>query len=168
MRGKVSPLYYRSRPIWDHPRPCGEKTRSLLYYGRIRGSPPPMRGKDRRGRKTRLRTWITPAHAGKSKYRSSKSGGVPDHPRPCGEKCTAHHLAHKVYGSPPPMRGKVLHISACIVLRWITPAHAGKSIVIPRHIGFVWDHPRPCGEKQAFSFLKVRDFGSPPPMRGKV
>ena len=49
----------------------------------------------------------------------------------------------------------------------ITPAHAGKSIVLPRLLIFGEDHPRPCGEKKLDQSELVYKAGSPPPMRGK-
>ena len=49
-----------------------------------------------------------------------------DHPRLCGEKGITNSLLNNVPGSPPPMRGKVLLISAFTPLVRITPAYAGK------------------------------------------
>ncbi len=66
------------------------------------------------------------------------------------------------------MRGKA---GACKVLRCdyrITPACAGKSLVIKGQRLMMWDHPRVCGEK--YSNLTDEEYseGSPPRVRGKV
>ena len=50
----------------------------------------------------------------------------------------------------------------------ITPACAGKSTSALLFLSCSWDHPRMCGEKLAFSAVRVREMGSPPRMRGKV
>ena len=49
----------------DHPRLCGEKVKILQFLLKVRGSPPPMRGKvfDQIDQKQLSR--ITPAYAGK-------------------------------------------------------------------------------------------------------
>ena len=90
----------------DHPRPCGEKHLSGYIWRHQNGSPPPMRGKARRIAANARAVRITPAHAGKSIWRSSSDDDL--------------------IGSPPPMRGKAYPDTAW---RWrpgITPAHAGK------------------------------------------
>ena len=50
----------------DHPRLCGEKVKTNGKSATEKGSPPPMRGKVRRFRKTGKVSGITPAYAGKS------------------------------------------------------------------------------------------------------
>ena len=93
--------------LWqDHPRPCGEKKRTMGYTQAKQGSPPPMRGKDPltssylllaritpahagkslRSNVTLCPTGITPAHAGKSHIADKYVYEHWDHPRPCGEK----------------------------------------------------------------------------------
>ena len=54
------------------------------------------------------------------------------------------------------------------MLRWITPAWAGKSITLP--FQFIWqkDHPRVGGEKFTRSYALAFQLGSPPRGRGKV
>ena len=66
------------------------------------------------------------------------------------------------------MRGKA-HVFL-VVLRHIriTPAYAGKSIIIYHRKYGVLDHPRLCGEKFVGEMLRKIVEGSPPPMRGKV
>ena len=52
---------------------------------------------------------ITPAHAGKRMNGSLKAKVVWDHPRACGEKVLLVFEGDAPVGSPPHMRGKVLH-----------------------------------------------------------
>ena len=72
-----------------------------------------------------------------------------------------------MWGSPPPMRGKVTGKEVWKNGVRITPAYAGKSDVIAATFGTIQDHPRLCGEK--FDMMKAtgKVKGSPPPMRGK-
>ena len=91
-----------------------------------------------------------------------------DHPRICGEKGFIGLEVGLYPGSPPHMRGKA-GINPTIGARpRITPAYAGKSLLIaivfapfngitPAYAGkrywrrcscsALWDHPRICGEK---------------------
>ena len=52
----------------DHPRLCGEKNIGRLKRRMRQGSPPPMRGKDRRWKLQQNLRRITPAYAGKSLF----------------------------------------------------------------------------------------------------
>ena len=49
----------------DHPRLCGEKAKMLHPIGHFRGSPPPMRGKEKSLVRPYSENRITPAYAGK-------------------------------------------------------------------------------------------------------
>ena len=85
-----------------------------------------MRGKVRRCRFSSMPDRITPAYAGKR-----CNGTVPqcvgwDHPRLCGEKIKTFLQSRGAWGSPPPMRGKVLTLVFPAVPSRITPAYAGK------------------------------------------
>ena len=75
-----------SSPWADHPRPCGEKFWRFRWPSWKKGSPPPMRGKVPPRLSIPNRTWITPAHAGKSGTKTLLYPCMGDHPRPCGEK----------------------------------------------------------------------------------
>ena len=90
----ITPAYAGKSPletgccivVGDHPRVCGERSRSAGTAGRITGSPPRMRGKV-------VRLWaawplcgITPAYAGKSHFGAVLVVPGEDHPRVCGEK----------------------------------------------------------------------------------
>ena len=112
--------------------------------------------------------WITPACAGKSKFRMQTSAEARDHPRVCGEKICVKLSLKSLFGSPPRMRGKVSrYLWPGLPVR-ITPACAGKRYrysarTIPRR-----DHPRVCGEKIASWTVCKVSMGSPPRMRGKA
>ena len=95
------------KPLWDHPRVCGEKflkqVESLSYLG----LPPRMRGKVHLTAYFFIIWGITPACAGKSCRRSVCSLRSRDHPRVCGEKQTDSYSWAFLRGSPPRVRGKV-------------------------------------------------------------
>ena len=145
--GKSSIVSPSSAVDWDHPRLCGEKQGDVACWKMDTGSPPPMRGKDFCSTDFPAIIRITPAYAGKSRAFIKQIQNVWDHPRLCGEKplSTGHPALHT--GSPPPMRGKVqLTMLALCAIR-ITPAYAGKRILVIMYKKRYKDHPRLCGEK---------------------
>ena len=73
----------------DHPRVCGEKTGLSSRISPCGGSPPRVRGKVATLTFFRLFSGITPACAGKSKFKNIFFHGCKDHPRVCGEKLGA-------------------------------------------------------------------------------
>ena len=83
--GKTRSGRRRERCRTDHPRACGENIPlSAPRFSRY-GSPPRMRGKQRHHGKPSQGSRITPAHAGKTKYRIHVIALSADHPRACGE-----------------------------------------------------------------------------------
>ena len=165
--GKRKPTLPAERQTRDHPRACGEKKRSQSQPGRLRGSPPRMRGKAALGYLRCALPRITPAHAGKRQSASYPQQRPRDHPRACGEKLVQLKLRAAIQGSPPRMRGKVLSPRSKACCGGITPAHAGKSgkKIKPGPDGR--DHPRACGEKPCDDVIVDAKLGSPPRMRGK-
>ena len=152
----------------DHPRACGEKTGLICRLAGITGSPPRMRGKAGVKRHRKVRTGITPAHAGKRLCDRAAPGGHWDHPRACGEKGSGDHWRNRHWGSPPRMRGKEVASNQYGGQSGITPAHAGKRLLRSTRLKCNRDHPRACGEK-TFQHPRWRfHSGSPPRMRGKV
>ena len=148
-----------------------------------------MRGKARLSGSCRTRARITPAYAGKSEhsnrngillrgspppmrgkaeFKNAAAGMEEDHPRLCGEKGNSKGLRGARWGSPPPMRGKAYSWCAEDRSSRITPAYAGKSILLYLPVYDVEDHPRLCGEKFDERMNQRIFIGSPPPMRGKV
>ena len=136
----------------DHPRLCGEKLPRLWCCIHQKGSPPPMRGKVSRCRRSFCISRITPAYAGKSCHNDDATFSNGDHPRLCGEKEFALFVHQLTSGSPPPMRGKGVINQTVPSSSRITPAYAGKSGgVYPAGVG-ERDHPRLCGEKFQLTF----------------
>ena len=152
----------------DHPRVCGEKGHCVLSLYVVLGSPPRMRGKGVNPCNQRVAVRITPAYAGKSLHPPAEYILTGDHPRVCGEKGDAASYRAWRRGSPPRMRGK----APCWALRHITdgitPAYAGKRLMVTSHSARTWDHPRVCGEKWCVVAVLQIKQGSPPRMRGKV
>ena len=114
----------------DHPRLCGEKHHQRAVQSRFQG--------------------ITPAYAGKSTNKNGGKRNERDHPRLCGEKRKTCQRRKIILGSPPPMRGKVTHAPAHVVVGGITPAYAGKRDKGQLFNCSAKDHPRLCGEKKQF------------------
>ena len=82
-----SPLWGTgAKPLWDHPRVCGEKRAVDGNKTPAGGSPPRMRGKVKQ-KNLRVKTeGITPAYAGKRGRCDLCARRIEDHPRVCGEK----------------------------------------------------------------------------------
>ena len=131
------------------------------------GSPPRMRGKDTNSADSRRSLRITPAYAGKSERQQLAILLHQDHPRTCGEKGSLPVLRSIGLGSPPHMRGKDGFGMESALTARITPAHAGKSHHRSIFSAPAWDHPRTCGEKHNWYYLRSNILGSPPHMRGK-
>ena len=66
------------------------------------------------------------------------------------------------------MRGKVAVCSLRQSPCRITPAYAGKRVIIQAGVMLPQDHPRVCGEKAYSKVIAGSLWGSPPRMRGKV
>ena len=86
----------------------------------------------------------------------------------CGEKFRAYAKIWNEWGSPPHVRGKGDCVLQLFDRDGITPACAGKRGSTISTFSSVRDHPRICGEKEAFSPAEIRYWGSPPRMRGKA
>ena len=119
---------------WDHPRVCGEKFWALVRAVMALGSPPRVRGKEWYLQGESPAPGITPAYAGKSC--ASAHGWFPDrdHPRVCGEKPWLTLPPWLWLGSPPRMRGKVQLQPWQPTALGITPAYAGKSMMLHHSI----------------------------------
>ena len=79
---QVSSILYNR----DHPRVCGEKFCIRSKTSSSKGSPPRMRGKERKCTVLESCSRITPAYAGKSHRLCLHVDSFGDHPRVCGEK----------------------------------------------------------------------------------
>ena len=153
--------------VGDHPRVCGEKCIPLTRGHGRQGSPPRMRGKVQLGEIDLQDIWITPAYAGKSGPCPDRVPPAGDHPRVCGEKLAFSPVFVRELGSPPRMRGKADYTPVVDVRVRITPAYAGKRLLICQRIQQCKDHPRVCGEKAGGVIQPAIRVGSPPRMRGK-
>ena len=131
----------------DHPRVCGEKSKTPLTACGAKGSPPRVRGEAGLLHERFCDVRITPACAGRSAAPHGRSRFPEDHPRVCGEKqikVINHRIAD---GSPPRVRGEGRANRLLLVKGWITPACAGRRQALKAQTGYRSDHPRVCGEK---------------------
>ena len=111
---------------------------------------------------------ITPAWAGKSPFQTWSVPHSRDHPRMGGEKSAFAMLRALVFGSPPHGRGKVGTVTAALGDLGITPAWAGKRMIMIVAERNFRDHPRMGGEKSLSVSSVWSRTGSPPHGRGKV
>ena len=146
---------------------CGEKNGICRAKVPHLGSPPRMRGKGHCRRKKEIRLGITPACAGKSVKVNEPDCLPRDHPRVCGEKRLRAAPSHPITGLPPRVRGKAGHAVPHDAAHRITPAYAGKRLMLCHRLPPCGDHPRVCGEKMVSMIPHRRSRGSPPRVRGK-
>ncbi len=139
----------------------------MPYEDSTLGSPPPTRGKPRRGHGGHGKRGITPAYAGKTVSSIISLGSLEDHPRLRGENFRGWRDIFCQLGSPPPTRGKRVRCFPMLAGRGITPAYAGKTEGKPDKERPSRDHPRLRGENRSEYFSTPVFSGSPPPTRGK-
>ena len=130
----------------DHPRRCGENPCNQSVKAANSGSPPQVRGKLTYPERDREVTRITPAGAGKTRTAYSKIQYHKDHPRRCGENTGLSPVEAGWAGSPPQVRGKHIIRRFQIPVSGITPAGAGKTLLLRCRRMCCRDHPRRCGE----------------------
>ena len=145
----------------------GEKLTAHGFCQLVPGSPPRGRGKARSEGGTNDQQRITPAWAGKSGAIRVMNETTRDHPRVGGEKPRNVFSSFAMIGSPPRGRGKGLECRLALFQSGITPAWAGKSVVVGVVPEIERDHPRVGGEKYFFSRTSTCTKGSPPRGRGK-
>ena len=97
----------RCATIEDHPRVCGEKAVVNPRFQSARGSPPRVRGEGEAAGLCIKYARITPACAGRSRWKRRGACQLGDHPRVCGEKADDAVPGHRRAGSPPRVRGEV-------------------------------------------------------------
>ena len=125
---------------------CGEQALNVIFIFPPIGSPPRVRGTDRR----KVESAVRPV----------------DHPRVCGEQISRHLGTSGQCGSPPRVRGTVLAVVTAVVQLRITPACAGNRGAATRCNQTAPDHPRVCGEQHFESLQLCPISGSPPRVRG--
>ena len=153
--------------VRDHPRRCGENKDPIPESKLGTGSPPQVRGKLSCDGTSSTIPGITPAGAGKTERQSKRPRPPEDHPRRCGENTRFATENWVVAGSPPQVRGKPMIIIAGVFCPRITPAGAGKTLLLPLKLSACRDHPRRCGENTAIIPPITATRGSPPQVRGK-
>ena len=95
-----------------------------------------------------MKSGITPACAGKTRFQISLAVWLWDHPRVCGKNSFISSFADTGAGSPPRVREK---------LSW----QGWFSVQ-------VWDHPRVCGKNPNLEGTFINQLGSPPRVREKL
>ena len=150
----------------DHPRLRGEQYRIRPELRSVEGSPPLARGTVVAVCIARPAAGITPACAGNSTRRMTKTRIYRDHPRLRGEQAAAIRTEFFYKGSPPLARGTESFPSPCALRRRITPACAGNSLSAPMKSLGAEDHPRLRGEQDSAAAIMRTALGSPPLARG--
>ena len=155
MRSGITPAHAgnRKKEIFfspfhpDHPRTCGEQSRTGSRCVGRRGSPPHMRGTVCLPRYGAEPSGITPAHAGNRTTLAPSISIIGDHPRTCGEQWSLKEKNGWLLGSPPHMRGTASLGADKHPEERITPAHAGNRTRSFFMLVGLRDHPRTCGEQ---------------------
>ena len=163
--GKTGSLYSPVSLPQDHPRVCGKDHFLNNIFDVFLGSPPRMR--ERRAVKNLFvcNSGITPAYAGKTRLKARKAKGIWDHPRVCGKDTRLINPFVHDRGSPPRMRERQIFTNSRLIVRGITPAYAGKTLIWRWRSRSAWDHPRVCGKDSKGSLTSRIKPGSPPRMR---
>ena len=118
----------------DHPRVCGEQGDGEVDEVLLEGSPPRVRGTDHESHGAIYARRITPACAGNSLKLIFIQITTKDHPRVCGEQARGRWRSHGLAGSPPRVRGTGVFIQSESKSVRITPACAGNSCRIFKHV----------------------------------
>ena len=141
----------------DHPRMRGEDVFRRFTMLFQEGSPPHARGRRSSRYSSARRVRITPACAGKTRFRGGGRCRGTDHPRMRGEDTSPSGQNGRRIGSPPHARGRLSRSARSAAGSWIPPACAGKTPRQRREGYASPDHPRMRGEDAAeLRFVGVR------------
>ena len=154
--------------VRDHPRVCGEHCKGVLICGILLGSSPRMRGTPSQTQCAARPSGIIPAYAGNTVTIMKNPSKTWDHPRVCGEHLTGNPYLLMVQGSSPRMRGTLGFSVTNTNDAGIIPAYAGNTWRPSSNLRCVRDHPRVCGEHEAFGTSASKAQGSSPRMRGTL
>ena len=110
---------------------------------------------------------LIPAHAGKTRARSSRLSSARAHPRSRGENSPSRPWTTPGWGSSPLTRGKPAPGLALGRGPGLIPAHAGKTQTRPESRRPIGAHPRSRGENTTVSRPSITSGGSSPLTRGK-
>ncbi|MDQ1051970.1 hypothetical protein QFZ76_010295 [Streptomyces sp. V4I2] len=126
--GSRQPRSCWSRCCRDHPRGCGEQSRSDLKPGDLLGPSPRVRGAGRRVRAGHAAEGTIPAGAGSSRRRGRRASRRWDHPRGCGEQLNAISPEAAARGPSPRVRGAGRGRTRSSARRGAIPAGAGSRL----------------------------------------
>ena len=140
----------RCQKATDHPRSCGEHSRESRRPAPSSGSSPLVRGAPMPKYGPSLFARIIPARAGSTTTFDQSYTQVRDHPRSCGEHENLTELYDPSEGSSPLVRGALVPVRHFHEAHGIIPARAGSTSGLPSALLASGDHPRSCGEHDAF------------------
>ena len=115
-------------PPRDHPRMCGEHSRSFPVTWTPQGSSPHVRGAHGRAHGYVPIIGIIPACAGSTERHSYKMRVPGDHPRMCGEHAVTAVSLVCAKGSSPHVRGAQGDKTLSLITTGIIPACAGSTL----------------------------------------
>ena len=165
--GKTEAGCYRLRLPTAHPRVCGENQLEPTALQTTTGSSPRVRGKPREPLRSRARTRLIPACAGKTCASLSARFRRWAHPRVCGENLVIATCLGDDQGSSPRVRGKRLTGGESVGSTGLIPACAGKTRSSESRAKSRRAHPRVCGENYGTIAEDSHEAGSSPRVRGK-
>ena len=126
---------------------CREKLPPVFVVLNLIGSPLRVQGKEPIKISVPISVRITPACAGKRRYKLHMIFSIKDHPCVCREKLRKIGGVIMTKGSPLRVQGKELvNLSHKLTVR-ITPACAGKREYEKANAAMLKDHPCVCREK---------------------
>ena len=125
--GKTRTTAQRSMTLPAHPRSRGENIWSPCMPRALSGSSPLTRGKLAGGNADTFKSGLIPAHAGKTRWTSTRPRLTTAHPRSRGENSLRSILRLRRCGSSPLTRGKLHRNNPRQRRVRLIPAHAGKT-----------------------------------------
>ena len=141
---------------------CGKDYKALSVPINCPGSPPLAR----EGRAVTIciipLSRITPACVGRTQRCPNLVLLRQDHPRVCGNDCVVTSHGFKGRGSPPLAREGPIEFCDNIHRIRITPARAGRTIIICLLLLVLGDHPRSRGKDLSTLSVAAAALGSPP------
>ena len=165
--GKTVFLVQMMKHHQDHPRVCGKSVVAMFKACEMPGSPPRVREKHDIATFFNYYHGITPACAGKANMSRFIFAVSRDHPRMCGKNVPSVFISLTSVGSPPRVREKHWVIVLVCPFTRITPACAGKALILFFVNLTIWDHPRVCGKSNYLINTVISIPGSPPRVREK-
>ena len=107
---------------------CGKNAKGTLTRRRMTGSPPRVREELRLAIRRIQRWGITPACAGRTRFKVGRIRRHRDHPRVCGKNPSFSCSSARRAGSPPRVREEHESYIPAVKYSRITPACAGRTV----------------------------------------